>query len=160
MNFAFRVENNSGRVSLTKWLTFLTAISLLVRTLVTVQRSLSDNTLGKGMNPFLILFINGLISSECRIHKAVIPPPNECPGYEIKQSHGEVPVILELWGMRSTPSLPSLLGLLWPRVVAPDRVLCIGQIELNCVLTLNWIAWNRALMPFKLRTYAKLNCLK
>ena len=28
---------------------------------------------------------------------------NECPGYDIKQSAGEVPVMLELWGMRSTP---------------------------------------------------------
>ena len=34
--------------------------------------------------------------------------PNKCPGYDTKQSDGEVPVILELWGMRSTPSLPSL----------------------------------------------------
>ena len=37
--------------------------------------------------------------------------------------------MLELWGMRCTPSLPSLPGLLWPIVVAPDRVLSIGQIE-------------------------------
>ncbi len=47
-----------------------------------------------------------------------------------KQSDYEVPIILELWGMRSTPSLPSLQGSLWPRVVAPDRVLSMGQIEL------------------------------
>ena len=38
--------------------------------------------------------------------------------------------MLELWGMRSTPSLLSLSGLLWPGVVAPDRVLSMGQIEL------------------------------
>ena len=36
------------------------------------------------------------------------PPPNKCPGNDTKQSDGEVPVILELWGMQSTPSLPSL----------------------------------------------------
>ena len=47
--------------------------------------------------------------------------------------------MLELWGMRNTPSLPSLPVLLWPRVVAPDRVLSIGQIELNWVLMLNGI---------------------
>ena len=47
--------------------------------------------------------------------------PNECPGYVTKQSDGEAPVILELWGMRSTPSLSALLGPLWPGVVAPDR---------------------------------------
>ena len=29
--------------------------------------------------------------------------------------------MLEIWGMRSTPLLPSLPGPLWPRVVAPDK---------------------------------------
>ena len=48
--------------------------------------------------------------------------------------------MLELWGMRNTPSWPSLPGPLWPGVVAPDRVLSIGQIELKCVLMLNWIS--------------------
>ena len=32
-------------------------------------------------------------------------------------------------GMRSTPSLPSPPGPLWPWVVAPERVLSMGQIE-------------------------------
>ena len=45
--------------------------------------------------------------------------------------------MLELWEMQSTPSLPSLPGPLWPRVVAPDRVLFMGQVELNSVLMLN-----------------------
>ena len=68
--------------------------------------------------------------------------------------------------MRSIHSLPSLIGPLWPRVVSSDRVLSMGQIELNCVLkqthnkkkawvwsktvfdietvlTLNWIVWIR-----------------
>ena len=54
------------------------------------------------------------------------PPPNECPGYDTKESDGEVPAVLELWGMRSTPSLPSLPGPLWPGVVAPDRALSMG----------------------------------
>ena len=35
---------------------------------------------------------------------------NESPGYAIKQSDGETPVMLELWGMLSTPLLPSLSG--------------------------------------------------
>ena len=48
-------------------------------------------------------------------------PPNECPVYETKQSDGEVPVMLELWGMQSTPSLPLLPGSLWPVMVAPDK---------------------------------------
>ena len=59
----------------------------------------------------------------------------------VKQFDGETPVMLELWGMWSTPLLPLLFGPLWPRVVAPDRVLSKGQIELNC-------------------NYTKLNCLK
>ena len=45
--------------------------------------------------------------------------------------------MLEFWGMWSTFSLLSLPGPLWPRVVAPDRVLSMGQIELDCVLILN-----------------------
>ena len=51
------------------------------------------------------------------------PLPNECPGYDTKQSDGEVPVMLGPWEIRSTPSLPLLPGPLWPDVVAPDRVL-------------------------------------
>ena len=43
------------------------------------------------------------------------------PGYDTKQSDGEVPVMLEPRRMRSTPLLPSLPGSLWPRVVAPDK---------------------------------------
>ena len=54
------------------------------------------------------------------------PPPNECPGYVTKQSDGKVPLILELWGMRSTPLLPLLPGPLWPGVVAPDKVPIYG----------------------------------
>ena len=65
------------------------------------------------------------------------PPRNECPGYDTKLSDGEVPVMLELWGMQSTPSLPSLPGPLWPGVVLTDRVLSMDQIQLNCVLMLN-----------------------
>ena len=70
----------------------------------------------------------------------VRPSPNKRPEYDTKQSDGETPVILELWGMGSTPSLPLLPDPLWPRMVALDRVLSMGQIEL-C-------------------TNAKLNCLK
>ena len=67
----------------------------------------------------------------CRIHrlhlcKGARPRPNECPVYDTKQSDGEVPAVLELWGMQSTPSLPLLPGPLWPGVVAPDRALSIG----------------------------------
>ena len=36
----------------------------------------------------------------------------------------------ELWGIRSTPLLPSLPSRLWLEVVAPDSVLSMSQIEL------------------------------
>ena len=63
--------------------------------------------------------------------------PNECPGYDPKHSDRRAPVMLELWGMQSTPLLPSFPGLLWAGVVTTDRVLSMAQIELNCVLMLN-----------------------
>ena len=53
---------------------------------------------------------------------AVPPPTNECPGYDTKQSDGEYPVMLELWGLWNTPLLPS-----------PLIVLSMGQMELNCM---------------------------
>ena len=82
----------------------------------------------------------------CRIHwlhlcRRARTPPNKCPVYDTKQSDGEVPVMLELWGMWITPSLLLLPDPLWPRAVAPDTVLSVGLIELNCVLMLIWTVW-------------------
>ena len=76
--------------------------------------------------------------------------------------------MLEIWGMRSTPSLPLLQGPLWSGVVAPDKILSIGQIEefdIQTVLTLNWIVWNRTVLHLivckqKNYTHAKLNSLR
>ena len=65
--------------------------------------------------------------------------PNDFPGYDTKQSDGEVPVMLELQGMQSTPSLPSLPATFWPRAVAPYRVQSMSRIELNTLLMLNRI---------------------
>ena len=45
--------------------------------------------------------------------------------------------------MLSTPSLLSHPYPHCPGVVPPDRVLSMGQIELNCVLMLNWNVGNR-----------------
>ena len=56
-------------------------------------------------------------------------PSNECSWYDTKPSDNEAPVILVLRGMWSTPSLPSFPGPLWAGLVAPDRVLSMGQIE-------------------------------
>ena len=57
--------------------------------------------------------------------------------------------MLELWGMRSTPSLLLLPDPLLPGVVALDRVLSMGQIELNCVLMLNLIVGNKTVYMYK-----------
>ena len=59
-------------------------------------------------------------------------------------------LILELWGMQSTPSLLSLPGPYWPGVVTPDRVLSMTQIELctNKWLILNWIVNDRTVTSF------------
>ena len=56
----------------------------------------------------------------CRKHwlhlcRGVRPPPTSVLIYDTKQSDSEVPVILELWGKQSIPSLPSLPGPLLTR---------------------------------------------
>ena len=48
--------------------------------------------------------------------------------------------MVELSGMQSTTLWPSLPGSLLHRVVAPDRVLSMRQIELNCTYSnLNYL---------------------
>ena len=73
---------------------------------------------------------------DCRIRRLLfcrgVRPTNEWSGNDAKQSDCEVTVMLELWGIWSTPLLPSLRSLLWPGVVVPH----MGQIVLNCVLML------------------------
>ena len=61
---------------------------------------------------------------------------NDCLANDTKQSDGKASVMLEFWRMWYTASLLLLPGPLWTVVIAPDRVLFIGQIELNRVLTL------------------------
>ena len=58
--------------------------------------------------------------------------------------------------MRSTPSLPSIPGPLWPGVVVPNRVLSKGQIELFDIQTVYF----NIQIEYKQMIYAKLNCLK
>ena len=57
--------------------------------------------------------------------------------------------MLELWRIWSTQSLPLLPGPLWSRVIVPDKVLSMSQIELFDIQT-----------ECKQMIYAKLNCLK
>ena len=87
--------------------------------------------------------------TDCFSAEELDPPPNNCPWYDTKQSDAMVPVLLELWGMRTTPSLPLLPGLLWSGVEVPYRVLSMRQIELNCVLMLNWIVWKRTVFDIE-----------
>ena len=55
---------------------------------------------------------------------------NECPEYDIEQSHGEAPAIMEFVECR-VPLFNSLLSaLIWPGVVVADRVLSMNQREL------------------------------
>ena len=62
----------------------------------------------------------------CLAQSAGAVEDTDCLGYETKQSDSEVPVMLGLWGMQSTPSLPLLPGPHWPGVVALYRALSIG----------------------------------
>ena len=73
---------------------------------------------------------------------------------DTKQSDDEDPVILELWGMQSNLSLPSLPGPLKPGAVAPNKDPIYG---LN--RTIPWFL-EFTVFGIKMRIYAKLNCLK
>ena len=66
-----------------------------------------------------------------------------------KRSDGVAPVMTELWGMPSTPSLSSFPGPLWSGVVASDTVLFICQKELFDIWTEN-----------KQMTDDKVSCLR
>ena len=99
------------------------------------------------------LFPGSSVGWGCKIHLQHlcrgIVSSNDCPRYDIEQSNGEAPIILELWEMWSTSSLPLFRGLFMPGVVAPERVLSMGQIELFGTQT-----------ERKQTTYARLDCLK
>ena len=85
------------------------------------------------------MLVAAISYTDCFSAEGVRHPSNEFPAYDSKQSDGEVPVMLELWGMRTTPtpSLPLLPGPHWHGVVAPNRIVSMGQIELNRALMLN-----------------------
>ena len=93
----------------------------------------------------------------CRIHRLLLcrwvrhPPPNECPGYDIKHSDRGVPAMLEFCRVQNTPLSPSHRGPLRPRMEALDRspIYVLNRTKewlaftvfthLNCVFMLNWI---------------------
>ena len=58
------------------------------------------------------------------LYRGVRLSSNECPEYDIKQSDGEAPIMLGYPFIDIAPTST------WLRVVAPERVLSIGQIEM------------------------------
>ena len=91
------------------------------------------------MIDYLILFsfsINWLLII-IKVHSAEAVEYIDCISSEgvsdldMTQKPSDVETLgLELWGILSTPSLPLIPGPLWPGVVAPDRVLAMGQIDM------------------------------
>ena len=80
---------------------FLIYLSIYLSICLCIYNIQSD----RKINPLL----SCSVSWGCRIHRLLLcrgvrPPPRtkECPVYDTKQSDGEVPVMLELCGMRST----------------------------------------------------------
>ena len=100
---------------------------------------------------FFIHHIISLVNWSSRIHQLHLckgvkhSSPQWMSWYDIKESDGEAPVMLELWGMWNTPLL-LLPGPLWPGVVPLERVLSMGHIEW---LMPNWIDWNKTVCLFK-----------
>ena len=96
----------------------------------------------------LILSSGGVVEhTVCVSAKQYDLPINQCPGYEIKLSDGFAPV-LEIWGIRSSPSFSFLPSPLLSGVVVPDKVISMDQKEIFDHLTV-----------FKQMTCVKLNCL-
>ena len=61
--------------------------------------------------------------------EGLISTSTEYPSHD-NQSSDSDSLVLEHWGIWSTPSLLLLPGCLWPKVVAPDMFISMGQIEL------------------------------
>ena len=98
------------------------------QTFTLINKSLGEPILRfKSLTELLDTYMTCIIH-RLHLYREVRPLPNMCPGYVTKQSDGEVPVMMELWEMQNTPSLPSPLGPLWPGEVAPDRARSVGQI--------------------------------
>ena len=96
---------------------------------------------------FICPFVLGCIIHRLHLCRGV-RPSNECPGYCTKQSDWWDFSNAAAVGNAKIPSLPTLPGPLWPRVATSGRVLSMGQIELNCVITLNWVVWCKTVLTF------------
>ena len=115
---------------------------------------------------FLCLLVTCAVGRSRRIDQLLLcrvrPLPNECPVYDIKPSDSEAPA-LEILGMWSDHGLPLLPGPFWPGVVAPDRVLSMGQIEptvcANKWLMLNYDCYIAILETIKLYVKKELRLI-
>ena len=122
---------------------FIAYITVVVLSTVRIKKEERINYSKSGIILYDIQHLPCPVGWGCRIHRLLLcrgvrtPPPNECPGYDTKQSDGEVPAMLELWEMWSTPLLPSHPGPLWPGVVAPDKGPIYGLNRTNSILMLN-----------------------
>ena len=115
-----------------------------------MKHSFIANTSSSTLTPNGIAqFAEAVEYTEC-ISAEGLDPTNECPGYDTKQSDGEAPLVLEISGMQSTPSLPSFPGLLGSWVKTLNVVLSIAQIELNYVLIQNRIDSYNTVLILKL----------
>ena len=93
---------------------------------IIVSRHLQNDLHAFKINSSDILFHAFLAPSAGAAEYTDCISANKCPGYDIKQSDGEAPVLQEFWVIPSTPLLPLLPDNLWPGVVAPDKVQSIG----------------------------------
>ena len=71
--------------------------------------------------------------TDCFSAEGVRPPPTSVKNMTENNRMGKA------LAMHNSPLLSSIPRLPWPGVVAPDRILSMGQIELKSVLILNWI---------------------
>ena len=109
------------------------------------------------------VLICGPISKGCRIHWL-----HHCRGLKLLQRVSWIwYYTMRWWGSSNAGALgnaeyPFITIALWStlsRNGSTCRVLSMGQIELDCLLMLNWILWNQLFLP-KIYTYIIHNCLK
>ena len=86
--------------------------------------------------------------TDCYFTEGLDATPNECCGNDTKQSDSEDAVLVELRGIQSAALLLSLQGLFFPGEVTPEKVSSMIQIELNCMLMLNWIVSSRTVYMY------------
>ena len=94
--------------------------------------------LSSGWSQFILWF---LILHRLHLYRVVrLSTLNKHPGYEIKQSVSEAPIMLDIWEMRCTPSLLLLSGPLWSSVVVRDKGFINGSNR--TAWHLNWVQSN------------------